>query len=123
MSCYCGKESQYTECCEPYIQGEAVAPTAEALMRSRYSAYCVSAVDYLITTTHSRTRRFHKAKDIAAWSKENHWLQLKIVASTATTVTFIAYYLDTLGRTIAHKEHSRFAMENGLWYYVDGDFA
>ena len=50
-TCHCGSGKPYVKCCEPYINGEP-APTAEALMRSRYSAYVVGAVDYLGETLH-----------------------------------------------------------------------
>ncbi|MDR3146171.1 MAG: SEC-C domain-containing protein, partial [Treponema sp.] len=49
-SCPCNSGSPYAECCEPYLRGIEKPPTAEALMRSRYSAYAEHAVDYIIET-------------------------------------------------------------------------
>ena len=39
-------------CCGRYISSAAAAPTAEALLRSRFSAYKLGEVDYLVDTTH-----------------------------------------------------------------------
>jgi len=50
--CPCNSGLDYAECCEPYITGQKNAPTAEALMRSRYTAYVVHAIDYIINTCH-----------------------------------------------------------------------
>ncbi|MDR1126989.1 MAG: SEC-C domain-containing protein, partial [Treponema sp.] len=50
MDCPCGSGKQYTDCCEPFILGVQKPLTAEALMRSRYTAYTVHAVDYIVST-------------------------------------------------------------------------
>lgn len=120
--CYCGNSVSFQNCCEPYIKGIANAPTAEALMRSRYSAFATGAADYLVNTTHISKRRFHNKKDILAWSQANKWLKLEVLASTETTVTFKAYYLDENLKAQIHYEHSIFKLENGLWFYVDGEY-
>ena len=51
--CPCGSELSYAECCEPVIKGEKAAETAEQLMRSRYSAYVKTEIDYLLDLTPS----------------------------------------------------------------------
>ncbi|NER81006.1 MAG: zinc chelation protein SecC, partial [Leptolyngbya sp. SIO1D8] len=56
--CPCGSQRPFSACCEPYLLGQAIAPTAEALMRSRYTAYCQSNVDYLVATHHPAKRTF-----------------------------------------------------------------
>jgi len=119
-NCYCGSTRSFKDCCEPYIKGTQKAPTPEALMRSRYSAFATGAADYLVATTHSSTRKFHKKADILAWSKSNQWIKLEVLAVTETTVTFKAYYLDYQLQAQMHQEHSTFVFENGSWYYVDG---
>ena len=48
--CPCGSGKNYSDCCQPLIKGKTKAPTAEALMRSRYSAYVEHAIDYIIET-------------------------------------------------------------------------
>ena len=120
--CYCGNSVSFQNCCEPYIKGIANAPTAEKLMRSRYSAFATGAADYLVNTTHISKRRFHNKKDILAWSQANKWLKLEVLASTETTVTFKAYYLDENLKAQIHYEHSTFKLEDGKWFYVDGTF-
>ena len=122
LGCYCRNNVSFENCCEPYIKGIANAPTAEALMRSRYSAFATGAADYLINTTHISKRRFHNKKDILAWSQSNKWLKLEVLASTETTVTFKAYFLDENLKAQVHYEHSTFKLENGLWFYVDGEY-
>ncbi|TXI62611.1 MAG: hypothetical protein E6Q46_08705 [Flavobacterium sp.] len=121
-NCYCGNSLQFQDCCEPYIKGIKNAPTAEALMRSRYSAFATGAADYLVNTTHISKRRLHNKKDILAWSQSNKWLKLEILASTETTVTFKAYYLDENLKAQVHYEHSTFKLENDKWFYVDGEY-
>lgn len=121
-NCYCGNSIPFQDCCEPYIKGIANAPTAEKLMRSRYSAFATGAADYLVNTTHISKRRLHNKKDILDWSQANKWLKLEVLASTETTVTFKAYYLDENLKAQVHYEHSTFKLENGKWFYVDGEY-
>ena len=120
--CYCGNNVSFQNCCEPYIKGIKNAPTAETLMRSRYSAFATGAADYLVNTTHISKRRFHNKKDILDWSQANKWLKLEVQASTENTVTFKAYYLDENLKAQVHYEHSTFKLENEKWFYVDGEF-
>ena len=121
-NCYCGNSIPFQDCCEPYIKGITNAPTAKKLMRSRYSAFATGAADYLVNTTHISKRRFHNKKDILAWSQANKWLKLEVLGSTETTVTFKAYYLDENLKAQVHYEHSTFKLENGKWFYVDGEY-
>lgn len=121
-SCYCGTTISFKDCCEPYLKGNKNALTAEALMRSRYSAFATGAANYLLDTTHSSKRKFHNKSEILAWSQSNQWLRLEILASTETTVTFKAYYLDQNLKAQIHYEHSTFKLENGKWFYVDGEY-
>ncbi len=118
--CYCGAELSFKNCCQPIIEGIQNASAAEQLMRSRYSAYCIQAADYLVATTHASTRKFHKKADIIAWSKSNTWLKLEIISSTKNTVEFKAFYLDESLKAQMHYEKSTFIIENGRWFYVDG---
>jgi SEC-C motif-containing protein len=121
-NCFCGASISFENCCEPYIKGSKNAPTAETLMRSRYSAFATGAADYLVNTTHSSKRKLHNKSEILAWSQSNQWLRLEILAATETTVTFNAYYLDENLKAKIHYEHSTFKLENGKWFYVDGEY-
>lgn len=122
LNCYCGSGKPFATCCESYINNIQKAPTAEALMRSRYSAYCVQAGDYLVATTHSSTRKFHNKKNIMEWSKSNQWLKLEVLSATETVVEFKAYFLDDRLKANVHHEKSNFVKEDGSWFYVDGVF-
>ena len=121
-NCYCGNSIPFQDCCEPYIKGITNAPTAEKLMRSRYSAFATGAADYLINTSHISKRKYHNKRDILAWSQANKWLKLEFLASTETTVTFKAYYLDENLKAQVHYEQSTFKLEDGKWFYVDGEY-
>lgn len=121
-NCYCGSEKEYANCCQPYHLGREKAPTAEALMRSRYAAYCVKNVDYLLATTHASTRKYHDKVATLAFASENHWAKLEILNASETIVEFKAYYLNSSLTAQVHYEKSTFVKEDGSWYYVDGEY-
>lgn len=120
--CYCGSGALFSDCCEPFLKGIRFAPTAEKLMRSRYTAYAIQAADYLMATTHSSTRKNHSKSSILEWSKSNQWLRLEILNASDDTVEFKAYFLDSRLKGQVHHEKSFFKKENEVWFYVDGDF-
>ncbi|MBY0486601.1 MAG: hypothetical protein K2P85_05360 [Flavobacteriaceae bacterium] len=120
--CYCGNHLPFEDCCKPYIDGLVKAPTAEALMRSRYSAYATGAADYLVATTHASTRKKHKKAEIMEWSTSNKWTGLEIIQATETTVTFKASYLDNRKQPQVHYEKSTFIFDGGSWFYLDGEY-
>jgi len=127
--CPCRLPSQaiaYADCCgrwhAGYLSGQP-APDAEALMRSRYSAFVLDLRDYLLATWHAGTR----PAAIEAPEPGLRWLGLEVrqhVRQDAdhATVAFVAR--SKLGGK-AHRlvETSRFVRENGSWFYVDGDLA
>jgi SEC-C motif domain protein len=121
-SCYCSSAISFKNCCEPILSGKLKATTAEALMRSRYSAYATLNADYLIATTHSTTRATHSKDEILYWATSNQWQRLEIIRVTSTTVEFKAFYFNSNKQLQVHHEHSRFVEENGEWFYVDGDY-
>ncbi|GGG99627.1 preprotein translocase SecA [Pedobacter zeae] len=112
----------FQHCCQPYHLKAKTAPTAEALMRSRYSAFVVADADYLYETTHSSKRKNHSKKAYLNSAKNTKWLKLEIVFSTFDEVEFKAYYLNKKFQTEVLYEKSNFRLEDGKWYYVDGDF-
>ena len=124
MSCYCGIGESYETCCQPYHSGAAYAPTPEALMRSRYSAYTAEAIDYLGETHHPRKREEFDEASALAWARDSEWLGLEIVLTEDAGddegyVEFKARYTRD-GTTITHHERSRFVKIDGRWYYDDG---
>lgn len=121
-NCYCGSLLPFEKCCSPYLNGIAKPARAETLMRSRYTAFATNNAQYLVDTTHFSTRKHHKIEDIQDWALSNQWIKLLVVATTVNTVTFKAFYIDSEGQSQVHHEHSIFKLEDGKWYYVDGDF-
>ncbi len=124
-ACPCKSEKKYDECCGPYLEGVKAAPTAEALMRSRYTAYTKDDYDYVIRTCHSSTRP--SAEDFDDDTAIN-WTGLEIVATENGLeddddgiVEFIARY-NFNGNDLGQHERSSFVKEDGEWFYVEGDF-
>lgn len=118
--CPCGSGTPYAACCGPLHDG-APAETAEALMRSRYSAFALGRDDHLYRTWHPRTR----PADVSATPGVT-WTGLQVVrcvgggADDETgTVEFRARFRDAGGEQVLH-ETSRFAHRAGRWVYVDG---
>jgi SEC-C motif-containing protein len=124
--CPCGSGLLYAECCEPYITGAADPPTAEALMRSRYSAYVEHAVGYILETCLKQGERDIDEKATRDWSQKSTWRGLRILSvskgqreDTEGTVEFEARY-EQEGREEVHHEAGRFKKQNGRWWYEDG---
>ena len=122
INCYCGSGQPFSDCCQPHLLDVRKAPTAIALMRSRYSAYVVQDADYLWETTAPKERHNHTKADILEWAKSNQWLKLEIINSIETTVEFKAYYIDYNLQAQIHHEKSFFMKEGGKWYYVNGEY-
>jgi SEC-C motif-containing protein len=123
--CPCGSGAAEAACCGPILAG-APAPTALALMRSRYTAYVRGAIDHIVDTHAAETRGDLDRDAAARWSRDTQWLGLEIVATQAGgpdddagTVEFIARGV-TRGAAFAQRERSRFQRVDGRWYYVDG---
>jgi SEC-C motif domain protein len=126
MSCPCGKGESLEVCCGPYIQG-AKAPTAEALMRSRYAAYATQQIDHVVSTHDPVTRKSFDRPSAVSWARDAEWLGLEILATEGGTETdtqgmveFVASYREK-GQNQKHHERSRFEKRDGEWFYVDGD--
>ena len=120
--CPCGwrERRSLAECCGRHHAGEP-APTAEALMRSRYSAFVLRDRDYLLRTWHADTRPADLGLDTPA-----RWLGLRIIGARDTgpdtaEVEFVARYRVGGGSAIRLRERSRFVRHQGHWLYVDGE--
>ena len=119
-ACYCGSGRPYAACCGRLHSGAENAASAEALMRSRYSAYVLKLEDYLLATWHPETRP--SELDLAA--DDSKWLGLAVKKNalqddTHATVEFVARYR-IAGRGYRLHEISRFVREDGRWLYRDG---
>lgn len=120
--CPCGSQQPFAACCGPYLDRQAVAPTAVALMRSRYTAYVLMRAPYLLATWHASTRpatlELHE-------TPPPQWLGLAVRRDETpdaehASVEFIARY-KIGGRAHRLHETSRFVRAAGQWFYVDGD--
>jgi SEC-C motif domain protein len=123
-ACPCQSGRPYVRCCAPAHRHEAISQTAEALMRSRYSAYVLADSAYLLATWHASTRPPALDFDDAASTR---WLGLEVkrhVVNDAAhaTVEFVARYKVGGAAAVRLHEISRFVCEDGRWYYVDGEF-
>ena len=120
MTCPCGMDVAYADCCGRWHAG-AAAPSAEALMRSRYSAFVLELEPYLLATWHASTR-----PPSVAFERGTKWLGLRVEIARDTgpdtaEVEFVARYKVGGGSAVRLRERSRFVREDGRWYYVAGD--
>lgn len=134
--CLCSTGLLASQCCQRFHSGE-FAPTAEALMRSRYVAYAEQRLGYLRDTWHPDTRPAQLDHDA-----NTHWRRLQILQSSPDgdlgsslglgdsldsdkdRVHFRAtFYLDTQAgkQWGVLEEVSLFVREAGCWLYHSGD--
>lgn len=124
--CPCNSQKEYLDCCAPFIERRQDAPTAIALMRSRYTAHVKADIDYIIDTVHPDHRAKSDRKTIESWAKEAVWVRLEIISAEKGLakdhigrIVFKAHYkYNNLLRT--HAENSLFKKEQGKWYFVEG---
>lgn len=120
MSCPCGNNKDYTDCCQKIHLDQKKALSAEMLMRSRYTAFVKHDIEFLYNSFHTSTRRFQNKKEIEQWAVESKWMHLEILNTSNNTVEFKAHYLDPNLELQIHHEKSNFKEEQGIWHYVDG---
>ena len=120
-ACPCDSGQTYGSCCGLWHAGLSAklhASTPEALMRSRYSAYVLGLLDYLLATWHPSTA----PGDLELSPVK--WLGLEVRHAQATgdagVVEFVARYRDN-GKGVRLHEISRFVREAGRWLYIDGE--
>jgi len=124
--CPCGSGAAFAECCEPIIKGTRESETAEELMRARYSAFVTHAIDFVVASTHSRTRKEIDLDFIREWSETSTWQALQIletrqVNANKAFVSFEARFANPAGEDQIHREKSLFERENEEWKFVTGD--
>jgi SEC-C motif-containing protein len=126
VDCVCGSGVDEAACCGP-ILGGAPAPTALALMRSRYAAYVRRAVPYLIHSHDPATRARINRDELTRWCKETTWRGLEIVTTEAGGVADQAGLVELIARGVARgnpftmHERSRFRRHDGRWVYTDAE--
>lgn len=120
-TCFCNSGKDFLLCCEPIISGEKKREIAEICMRSRYSAYCIKNIDYIIESTYPSQRKFYPKKSLLAWANTVSWLKLEIVSANENIVEFKAYFTEGSPEIQIHHEKSLFKQENGIWYFYEGE--
>jgi SEC-C motif-containing protein len=126
MLCPCGSGKSKEECCIPLFRGERQAKTATELMRSRYAAFALGEIDYIVNSHHPRTRDEVDREGATEWSKKAEWQGFDVVSSEGGgekdekgVVEFVARY--TIEHQEArHHERAEFERQDGVWYFVDG---
>lgn len=128
LPCPCGHAASYLTCCGRLhahfaATGELTAASAEALMRSRYSAFVRDELDYLQATWHASTR----PAELSANEPGLKWLGLDVkkhgeLDADHAWVEFVAR-CKLGGKAQRLQERSRFVRENGVWFYLDGELS
>ncbi len=146
--CPCHSQRTFSRCCGPYLNGTAFAPTAEALMRSRYTAFSTGQVDYLLSTQQSTCdlegdRRQAERKSLQQSVNSTQWLNLVVVGvqkgkarDTTGVVEFVAAYRPKavmtpgMGAQVQQMHErscfervtrSRFTKQDDQWLYTAGE--
>ena len=123
MKCPCCSGADYKACCEPFILGEDTPPTAEKLMRSRYTAFAVKAYDYLEETLDPQTVTSFDHAGNREWGDTVQFVKLEIIKAeeikNKAVVEFKAYF-NKDGIELTHHEISKFRQQGGVWYFREG---
>ncbi|MCW2928756.1 MAG: motif domain protein [Thermoleophilia bacterium] len=121
--CPCGSGRTIVECCKPVIDRERVAATAEELMRSRYTAFATSNVDWIMDSHHPDTVGEIDRDEVEQWSTSSEWLGLRIRDTSEGgpdddegTVTFRARY-KVQAQQVDHVERAKFLRHEGAWHF------
>jgi SEC-C motif domain protein len=126
VTCVCGLGESTETCCLPIISGKVVAKTPEAVMRSRYAAYVLGEVDYILGSVHPDSPGEADRKTTEAWSKAAKWTGLEVLGAEGGAdgenegfVEFKAKF-ELQGVPQVHHERARFRRQGSKWYYLDG---
>ncbi|HZK20588.1 MAG TPA: YchJ family metal-binding protein [Treponemataceae bacterium] len=128
--CPCGSKKNYKECCEPIITNKIMAPTAQALMRARYSSYVKHEIDFIMSSCANTASADNDIDETETrkWAEESTWQGLEILRTEKGTenddegiVEFTATYTTKKGMREVHKERSFFSKKTGTWLYESGE--
>jgi len=119
----------FSQCCQPCIQGKKKVATAETLLRSRYTAFVIGDVDYIIRTQHSRTKDQAARDEIETWAKQSEWHGFTLIqteggaeSDSKGILQFCAKYRPHNEKRVReHYENALFEKENGEWRFVDSE--
>jgi len=121
--CPCGSLLDIENCCAPIIAG-APAPTPEALMRSRYTAFVLGNIEHIDRTHVPEIRDDFNRAEAERAASEIEWVGLEIRHASENgdsgSVEFVVRFRRN-GKELTQHEISRFRRENGHWLYEDGE--
>lgn len=124
MLCPCQSHLDYAQCCQPLHLQQQTAQTAEQLMRSRYSAFVLKQIDYIIDTTVPAQQHLLDKSALLTWSETTLWQGLEVlqhqtlIDKNHALVEFKAYFKQDDEIQI-HHELSAFVKVNSRWYFLD----
>lgn len=122
--CPCQSGQSYADCCQPFHLFHSFPQTAEQLMRSRYTAYVLQHIDYIVKTTAPLQQKRLNVAAISQWAAETDWAGLQIkkhlpqLSKIHSMVEFDAFFV-TNDRKQSHHEQSLFVSIDKRWYFVD----
>ena len=124
-TCPCCSGKPFADCCEKILSGSVKAPTAEALMRARYSAYVKGDLPFIFSSSCPKIQREFDHEATRKWSEAAEWCGLEILATEGGgegddhgTVEFIARY--TINTTeCKHHETASFVRIGGDWFFEE----
>ena len=124
MQCPCQSGLEYQDCCQPLHQYQKIASTAEQLMRSRYSAFVLAEIDYIVKRTVPLQQTLLNSKALYQWARNTEWDGLEIVKvvpemdNNHALVEFNAFFLHE-NKRMTHHEWSAFVRIAQQWYFLD----
>lgn len=119
LLCPCCSGKDYSLCCAPYVEGSTAAPTAESLMRSRYTAYSRANINYIEKTMRGPAAKGFDHQASYTWAQNLEWLGLTVLSTSEHHVEFYARMREN-GKPVFLHEISTFELIDAHWYYVDG---
>ena len=123
--CLCGSDKKYKKCCRPYHSGQP-APTPEALLRSRFSAYALNNVQYIMDTTCKDGPRYGGNQyrweaQLTAYATYNQFIGLAIEDVDENIITYRAEVVfGSVDNSFTEKAEFR-QNDAGRWCYYDGE--
>ena len=121
--CFCRSGKEYKHCCAPFHLHTAVPETAEQLMRSRYTAYVLKNIPYIVATTVPSQQTLLETHLLQEWADNTTWLGLEILKTENLTKTQSAVEFKAIfqgeGEELTHQERSIFVKIENRWYFID----
>jgi SEC-C motif domain protein len=124
--CPCTSKLPFDRCCGPFLEGKRLPETAAQLMRSRFSAYAMAKIDYLLQTTIQEKRKEENREELLEYCQNASFISLKILETAAggknDTEGMVRFHasIQVNGKRTLHSERSTFLREEGRWVYADG---